>query len=69
MMQYATENDWYIDEAKVKYLFLLHQRISRIVAQENSGIIDKRILSAVEHHTTLKANPSVDVCQELFNQI
>ena len=58
MMKYAEKNGWYIDEAEVKHPFLLHQRISRIIAQENFGVIDERILFAVEHHTTLKASPS-----------
>jgi predicted HD superfamily hydrolase involved in NAD metabolism len=58
MMQYAIENGWYIDEAEMKYPFLLHQRISKVIAQEDFGVMDERILSAVEHHTTLKSNPS-----------
>lgn len=59
MMKYAAENGWYIDEAETEHPFLLHQRISRIIAQDDFGVTDERILSAVEHHTTLKANPSV----------
>jgi len=58
MMNYAKENGWYIDEAEQKFPMLLHQRISRVIAQEDFGVTDERILSAVEHHTTLKANPS-----------
>ena len=59
MLSYATNNGWYIDEAEQKYPFLLHQRISRVIAQEDFKITDERILSALEHHTTLKTNPSV----------
>ena len=58
MMSYAVDNGWYIDEAEQKYPFLLHQRISRVIAQEGFRITDERILSAVEHHSTLKTNPS-----------
>jgi predicted HD superfamily hydrolase involved in NAD metabolism len=58
MLSYAVENNWYIDEAEQKYPVLLHQRISRVIAQNDFGITDERILSAVEHHTTLKVNPS-----------
>lgn len=58
MLSYATDNGWYIDEVEHKYPFLLHQRISRVIAQEYFGVADERILSAVEHHSTLKANPS-----------
>lgn len=43
-----------IDPAEEKYHFLLHQRISKIIAEERFGINDAEILSAVECHTTLK---------------
>ena len=58
MLNYAEQNDWYIDEAERKYPFLLHQRISRIIAQEDFNVTDERILSAIEHHSTLQNNPS-----------
>jgi HD superfamily phosphohydrolase YqeK len=58
MLSYAAENNWYIDEAEKKYPFLLHQRISRVIAEEDFHILDERILSAIEHHSTLKINPS-----------
>ena len=58
MFSYAIENSWYIDKAERKYPFLLHQRISRVIAQEDFKITDERILSAIEHHSTLKINPS-----------
>jgi len=58
MMNYAVKNGWPIDEAERKFPMLLHQRISRVIAQEDFGVTDERILSAVGHHTTLKANPS-----------
>ena len=58
MMEYAYKNDWHIDKAEVKYPFLLHQRVSKLIAEEDFEITDLRILSAVERHTTLKADPS-----------
>ena len=45
-----------LDPAEEKYHFLLHQRISRILAEEQFGIHDPDILDAVECHTTLKKN-------------
>lgn len=58
MLSYAIDNTWYIDECERKYPFLLHQRISAVIAREDFGVTDERILSAIGHHTTLKANPS-----------
>jgi predicted HD superfamily hydrolase involved in NAD metabolism len=58
MLTYAVNSDWYIDECERKHPFLLHQRISAVIAREDFGVTDERILSAVGHHTTLKANPS-----------
>ena len=48
-----------IDAAEEKYHFLLHQRISRIIAQEDYDINDSDILDAIECHTTLKKNASM----------
>ncbi len=45
-----------IDSAEERYHFLLHQRISKIIAKETFGIDDNEILNAVECHTTLKKN-------------
>lgn len=58
MLSYAIENDWYIDDCEKMHPFLLHQRISVVIARDDFGITDERILSAVGHHTTLKVNPS-----------
>ena len=58
MTAYAVKNGWHIDEAEMKYPFLLHQRVSRQIAEEGFKITDLRVLSAVECHTTLKAEPS-----------
>ena len=48
-----------IDAAEEKYHSLLHQRISRIIAWEEYGIVDSDILNAIECHTTLKKNASL----------
>lgn len=48
-----------IDPAEEKYHALLHQRISKIIAQEDFGITDVQILNAIECHTTLKTNACV----------
>lgn len=48
-----------IDAAEEKYHFLLHQRISRVIAQEEYSINDIEILDAIECHTTLKKNASM----------
>ena len=58
MFMSATKNNWFIDEAEIKFPILLHQRVSKVIARDSFNITDERILSAIEHHTTLKANPS-----------
>jgi predicted HD superfamily hydrolase involved in NAD metabolism len=37
---------------------IIHQKISRNIAEETFSIKDKEILNAIECHTTLKSNPS-----------
>lgn len=58
MLNYMVENNLFIDESERKYPFILHQRISRLIAKNFFNINDEVILSAIECHTTLKANPS-----------
>jgi len=65
MAAYAVENNWHIYEAEKKVPMLLHQRISKAIAKEDFGVTDGRILSAVECHSTLKANSS-DYDKALF---
>ena len=43
-----------MDPAEEKYPFLLHQRMSKMIAEEKFDIHDPEILSAIECHTTLK---------------
>lgn len=54
MYAFAKENNWTIDLAEEKNHFLLHQRLSRVIAQKEFCILDEEILSAIECHTTLK---------------
>lgn len=59
MYEIVKARDFEIDPAEEKYPFLLHQRISRIIAQEEFAIEEKEILDAIECHTTLKKNASM----------
>jgi predicted HD superfamily hydrolase involved in NAD metabolism len=54
MLLYAQENNYEIDESEKRFPFLLHQRLSRVIAKELFGIGDPQILSAIECHSTLK---------------
>lgn len=58
MYQLAIQRHLLIDPAEEKYHFLLHQRISKMIAQEEFHIENQDILSAIECHTTLKKHPS-----------
>ncbi|WP_338597309.1 HD domain-containing protein [Clostridium baratii] len=58
MLTYMRENNLFIDESEIKYPFILHQRISRLISKDFFSIDDETILSAIECHTTLKSNPS-----------
>lgn len=59
MYDFAKMRGLEIDPAEEKYHALLHQRVSKIIAQEEFDIIDTDILNAIECHTTLKKNASV----------
>lgn len=59
MYDFAKTHGLEIDPAEEKYHALLHQRISKIIAQEDFDITDSDILNAIECHTTLKKNASV----------
>lgn len=54
MYEIARKRKMNIDIAEAQYHFLLHQRISKIIANEYFFIEDEDILSAIECHTTLK---------------
>ncbi len=62
----TSEQIWYAIQgtgklllAEEKYHALLHQRVSKIIAQEEYGITDSVILNAIECHTTLRKNASL----------
>lgn len=58
MLTYACERGLELCEAELRYPFLLHQRLSRTAAAEHFGVTDSRVLSAIECHTTLRADAS-----------
>ena len=59
MYEFAKMRGLEIDPAEEKYHALLHQRVSKIIAQEEYGITDSDILNAIECHTTLRKNASL----------
>ena len=59
MYDFAKKRGLEIDPAEEKYHALLHQRISKIIAQEEFNITDSDILNAIECHTTLRKNASL----------
>ena len=60
MMACALAHGWYIDESEQRYPFILHQRMSRVLAREVFGIHDETVLSMVACHTTLKDGATDD---------
>jgi len=59
MYETAVSRGMLLDPAEEKYRFLLHQKMSRIIAEEKFSINDPDILNAVECHTTLKKNAGI----------
>lgn len=59
MYDFAIAKGLEIDPSEEKYHALLHQRISKIIAQEDFEITDLDILNAIECHSTVKKNASV----------
>ena len=57
MVGYTVSRGIQLDEAEKMYPFLLHQRVSRMFAEDVLSVRDEEILSAVECHTTLKSCP------------
>lgn len=56
MYETAVSRGMPMDPSEEKYHFLLHQRMSKIIANEMFSVSDPDILDAVECHTTLKKN-------------
>lgn len=59
MYDFAIARGLEIDPAEEKYHALLHQRVSKIIAQDEFGVTDSDILNAIECHTTLRKNASL----------
>lgn len=59
MYDFAKMRGLEIDPAEEKYHALLHQRISKIIAQEEFAVADSDILNAIESHSTLRKNASL----------
>ena len=51
MMKIANELQWQLDSAEKIYPFLLHQKISALIAYEYFQIRNLSILKAIESHT------------------
>ena len=56
MLLWADEHGLDTCEAERKHPFLLHQRLSRLIAETHFGLTDEAVLSPIECHTTLKEN-------------
>lgn len=54
MLDFSKTLGFEIYDAEEKYPFLLHQRLSAIIAEQLFNIKDERILSAIACHSTLK---------------
>ncbi len=58
MLKYVKACGQAVCEAEERFPFLLHQRLSRNIAESYFSVIDLDVLSAVECHTTLKREAS-----------
>lgn len=56
MLAWAQARGYALCEAELQHPFLLHQRLSRVIAETWFGVADGEILSPIECHTTLKPN-------------
>ncbi|TFE19661.1 bis(5'-nucleosyl)-tetraphosphatase (symmetrical) YqeK [Cohnella luojiensis] len=59
MLHVAEELSIEIMDEERKYSRIVHQKLSRAMAEEVFGVTDSEILCAIECHTTLKANSSL----------
>ena len=53
MLIFAKDNGWKMCDAEISHPFLLHQRISEVIAREDFGVTDDDILKAIAFHTSL----------------
>lgn len=54
MFRYAKEQGMELCEAELRFPFLLHQRMSKLVSKQHFAVDNEHVLSAIECHTTLK---------------
>jgi len=59
MLEYIDERRLGACPAERRHPFLLHQRLSRLIAEEHFNVTDEEILSPVACHTTLRENASL----------
>lgn len=57
-LEVARTNDIKVLPEEEIFPMIIHQKLSRLIAKEVFKVNDKEILSAIECHTTLKANAS-----------
>lgn len=70
MLRYAQTHDMPLDDAEINHPFLLHQRLSALVARDCFGVTDEVVLNAIACHTTLRANATgVDMALFLADKI
>lgn len=58
MLAYEKSQHAWLDEAELAYPFLLHQRLSKEIAERYFNISNERVLTAIGCHTTLRAEAS-----------
>ena len=58
MLDYAVRSGFPLCEAERAHPFLLHQRLSRVIAEEVFAVRDEEILSPIACHTTLRPEAS-----------
>lgn len=58
MLSYAKDNAWDLCDAEISHPFLLHQKISEVIAREDFCITDYDVLKAIAFHTFLCENAS-----------
>jgi len=70
MLRYARAYNLPLDDAEINHPFLLHQRLSAVIAQEYFCVTDETILQAIACHTTLRAHATqVDMALFLADKI
>lgn len=58
IIEFCIQNNIEITDEEIKMPSILHQKISRFIAENVFGIKNKNILNAIRYHTTLRREPS-----------